>query len=128
MTGKAVAQSATQSPAPYGLREDGTPKGLGYFGLLPSKDGKHEVSTELSADVDIGGKKMFFPLLVPTLTRDEIDLLLSGAKPTDSIYEKAIRFAQERIKAGKSPFAGPGEQRSLPKTEEDGLQEGYETP
>ncbi len=112
--------------APYGLREDGTPKGLGYFGVLRSKDGRHDVSSELSADSIINGKRLFYPLLVPTLNRDEIDLLLSGAKPTDAIYDKAIEHAFQRIKAGKSPFAGEGEQIPLPPSaEERGFVDGF---
>jgi hypothetical protein len=116
-----IAELATQgfvedgvaNVAPYGIRHSGEGvKGLGYFGLLRGKEG---VSTELSAEDDDGEH----PLLVPTLTRKEIDHLLSGNEPTDAIYEKAAGHAKMRKEAGKSPFAEPTElRRPLPK---DGL-------
>ena len=57
--------------APFGIRHSGEgAKGKGYFGELPSKDGM--VSTEISTESDIGEH----PLLVPTLTRKEIQHLL----------------------------------------------------
>lgn len=100
----------------YGNRADGTPKGMGYFGELKRPDGK--VSTELSvtsSDVkDKDGKEIEFPLLVPSLTRKEVDHLLSDGKPTDAIMGKAIAHAKERMAAGKSPFAGAGEQMAPP--------------
>lgn len=101
----------------FGLREDGTPKGMGFFGMLPSKDPrfpKGSFSSELSYDSDVNGKKLFYPILVPTMTREEIDHILSGADPTDAMHDKAIDHALGRIKNNLSPFAGPGEQIPLP--------------
>ena len=94
----------------FGPREYpfGGQKGLGFFGKLQRPDGGF--STELSASANVGGKEMLFPLLVPTLRQDQIQHLLSGAKPTDEIYSIAIQHALERSKQGKSPFAGFGEQ------------------
>jgi hypothetical protein len=87
--------------APYGLRHSGeSAKGKGYFGPLPTLDGGG-VSTEISSEDDLGE----FPLMVPTLSKDEINHLLSGAEPTDSIYGKAISWANSRRKQGLSPFA-----------------------
>jgi hypothetical protein len=102
--------------APYGIRHSGEgAKGKGYFGLLPNGDGGY--STELSAETDGSGE---YPLLVPTLTREEINYLLAGGKPTDSMYEKAERYALERKIVGKSPFAGPTElRRPLPPENQD---------
>jgi len=51
------------------------------------------------------------PLLVPTLNKQEIDLLRMGLKPTPEIYKKAQDYAQQRIGAGQSPFATPQELR-----------------
>lgn len=99
----------------FHLRQDGTPKGEGFFGRLPRTGSSGgDYSTELSASVTIGGKNLFFPTLVPGLTREEIDHLLAGKQPTDAIYDKAIRHAQTRIAQGLSPFASPGEQIQLP--------------
>lgn len=101
-------------PPNYGNRTDGTPKGLGYFGELKRPDGN--VSTELSIGVNLGGKEMEIPLLVPTLSRPEIDSLLAGGKPSPEMVDKAVQFAIERMDRGMSPFAGDGEQTDLPGT------------
>ncbi|MDP2620593.1 MAG: hypothetical protein Q8P46_10530, partial [Hyphomicrobiales bacterium] len=95
-------------------REAGAPgvKGQGYFGPLKRPDG--DISTELSFDFDEGGKKVYAPLLVPTLTKPEVDHLLSGGAPTDAHYQKAVEHARKRVAAGKDPFAGPGEQSAPP--------------
>mgnify|MGYP001588735532 CR=1 FL=1 len=113
---------------PYGPREDGTPKGEGYFGKLPRRDDPAAFSTELSASTDfkVNGRTVLFPLLVPTLTHEEIQLLLSGEHPTDDIYRKAEAFARERIGAGKSPFAEKGERLPVPQSVETDMREGYE--
>jgi hypothetical protein len=96
-------------------RPDGSQKGLGFFGLLKRPDGK--VSTEISIGLDVGGKEINVPLLVPSLTFEELSYLLqSNTDSKDflknlppSIMEKAYNHAQERIKAGISPFALPNE-------------------
>lgn len=91
----------------FGLREDGTPKGNGFFGKLKRPDGM--VSTELSIGVNLDGKETLIPLLVPTLSQQEVDYLLEGNKPTKEIMSKAVSHAKERIKTGKSPFIQEGE-------------------
>jgi len=97
-----VSVPNTPVPLDYGLRADGTPKGTGWLGELKRPDGK--VSTELSIGVEFDGKEREIPALVPTLIKPEIDHLLSGAKPTDAIVNKAVAFARQRISQGKSPF------------------------
>jgi len=91
----------------YGNRIDGTPKGNGYFGPLKRPDG--DISTELSIGVDFDGKETQIPAIVPTLTQQEVDHLLSGKKLTPAMAKKAITFAKTRMAAGKSPFAQPDE-------------------
>jgi len=112
---QALVTQGISSAKPPDLRVDGTPKGAGFFGPLKRPDGM--VSTELSAGIsgpEFGGKETLVPLLVPTLSRSEIDYLLAGNKPTDEIVAKAKEYALSRIQSGKSPFAGPGEQREPP--------------
>jgi|CXWL01.1.fsa_nt_gi hypothetical protein len=112
----ADAEEAAPSSS-YGMRQDGTAKGDGFYGPLPSKDPRYPrgtVSTELSADMDVDGKNIHFPLLVPGLSRAEIDSLLAGDKPSDAIYDKALSHAQKRIAGGMSPFAGNAERVALP--------------
>lgn len=91
-------------------------KGKGFFGPLINNDG-HPM-TEYSADMVVGGKTVQFPLLVPTLSPDEIDLILSGRDLTDEEYQpifiKARQFAMDRMLQGKSPFAGNDEAFELP--------------
>lgn len=94
------------APNRHDKRPDGSLKGSGYFGALKRADGG--VSSEISmsfSDV-LGGRDI--PLLVPTLTPDEVAALLR-ADPADSvsqsIIDKAISFAKQRVKAGKPVFA-----------------------
>jgi hypothetical protein len=95
--------------APYGIRHSGQgAKGLGYFGALPGTDGH---STELSSEFDHNGKSIEHPLLVPTLSREQINQLLGGADPSEDIYAKARAHALMRMQQGLSPFAGPQELR-----------------
>lgn len=97
---------AAEGLAPHGLRHGGNgAKGLGYFGPLAMKDGSY--ATELSADDDVGQ----FPLVVPTLSREELAALLAGDDPTDAMWTKAQAFANQRRAAGKNTFIEPGELR-----------------
>jgi len=108
---------AGDSVAPYGLRYGGDtparnipmPKGLGYFGLL--KSASEYPMTEFSASENIDGVDAQFPLIVPTLTRKELDWLLAGNDPTESIYQKAIAHAKMRMQSNLSPFAQQSELR-----------------
>jgi hypothetical protein len=105
-------------PKTFGQRPDGSQKGSGYFGVLKRPDGG--VSTEISIGVGLNGKETDIPLIVPTLTKQELNMLLKmplgkGFNPPESIIKKAVDHAQNRIQAGKSPFAGPDEQMGMPK-------------
>lgn len=96
--------------APYGIRHDGMGvKGRGFFGALPYQGGG--VATEISSAFDQGGQEIEHPLLVPTLTADEIRHLIHGGEPTPEIFEKAQSHALMRRSRGESPFAGPQELR-----------------
>lgn len=89
------------------IRNDGSLKGPGFLGELQLPDGR--VSTEFSIGVEFDGKKTEIPTLVPTLTQDEIDLMVNDIIPNDKkipdkITKKAIAHAKKRIAQGKSPF------------------------
>lgn len=105
--------SSSVDSSNWGAREDGSAKGTGFLGVLRRPDGG--VSTEISVGVQINGKEVEIPTLVPTLTRKEVDTLLStpldngASKIPDSIVNKAVAYAKQRIAAGKSPFAGPND-------------------
>ena len=96
-------------PAPEGWRTDGTPKGPGWIGSMPMTDGSDQVATELSVTVgasDVGatGEDVLIPLLVPTLTRGQVEHLTDGKEATDAIVKKAIAHARKQMDAGESPF------------------------
>ena len=94
---------------PYGARYAESPaapltmKGRGFFGEIPNAGGGS--STELSSSFDVNGQRVDHPLLVPTLTPEEIQRLVSGGSPTPEIYSKAQAWALQRVKDGQSPFA-----------------------
>ena len=98
----------------YGKRENGTNKGLGYFGMLPRLDDPNIQSSELSTSYTMNGKNISMPSIVPTLTREELNILLSGQPPTRDMEDKIVGHAMQRIRAGKNTFAQPGEQISPP--------------
>jgi hypothetical protein len=87
----------------FGTRQDGSKKGKGFLGELKRPDGK--VSTELSIGVNFDGKEQDIPMLVPTLTKQEIDYLLNDGKPTDAVVKKAVEHARKRVKEGKPVFS-----------------------
>ena len=88
---------------------EGSFKGKGYFGAIPTKDGS--MMTEYSSAFDVDGKTISYPLIVPTLTADELNLLRITGETTPEIEKKAQQFAMERLAQGKSPFASPKELR-----------------
>ena len=94
------------------LRADGTKKGPGYLGTMDLPGGG--VATEYSVGVEINGKETQIPTLVPTLTEDERNIMINDIIPNqkqvpDSIIQKAIIHAKDRIQQGRSPFAGDAE-------------------
>ena len=102
---------AGQGIAPFGMRyseslgDVPSQKRFGYFGAIP--DARGNPMTELSSAFESDGKMISHPLLVPTLSANEVALLQSGAEPTQSIYDKAQAWAMNRIQKGQSPFATP---------------------
>lgn len=107
-----VVQPSAEEMATWPKRADGSDKGLGYFGVMKRPDGA--VSSELSIGVNLEGREMEIPLIVPTLSRNEVKHLLDGGKPSSEMVDKAVAFAVQRMQSGQSPFAGQGEQAPLP--------------
>ena len=112
-----LAQALSREPGLSGARyletgqniTDGTLKGKGFFGEIPVNQGG--AMTELSSAYGQDDKLVSHPLLVPTLTKQEIDLLGMGLEPTPEIIKKAQDYAQKRMSAGQSTFATPQELR-----------------
>lgn len=102
---------AGQNRSGFGPRwdfRDGA-KGYGWLGPLPTRNG---VMSEYSSE-DSQGQGM--PQMVPTLTRTEVDYLLSEPKgrpsipskdrlTDDSMFQKAQTWAAMRRLQGLSPF------------------------
>lgn len=110
-----TAKPGSYDPATWGKRPDGTDKGNGFLGVLQRPDGG--VSSEISVGVQIGGKETDVPLLVPTLTRPELDAILAIPdgdpkffdKLPPGVIDKARAFAEQRLAAGKGVFADASE-------------------
>lgn len=84
-------------------RPDGTLKGKeGFLGVQKNKAG--EDVTERSVEVGIDGIDISIPLMVPSLTAEEIELVVEDKPVTNEIIDKAIVHARERIRQGKSVF------------------------
>ena len=99
------------------VREDKTIKGLGFLGEMPHKLGGY--STELSittGDVE-DGKDVLIPTMIPTLSKDELNYLLTTkynprnrTRMDDVIFQKAVDFARQRKAKGLPYFATPEEE------------------
>lgn len=97
------------------FRQDGSPKGQGFLGVLARPDGG--VMSEYSiADSERlktpTGQYQDYPSLVPTLTPQEIQSLLVSRPDTPivpSIKDKAEAYALKRLSENKPVFARTGE-------------------
>ena len=94
------------TPNQNDLRSNGTQKGTGWLGVLKRPNGG--VSTELSIGVNMDGKEQEIPLLVPTLSPEEVNWLLTNNPDPNTvpqpIVDKAVSHAKQRMGAGFSPF------------------------
>lgn len=100
----------------FGFRPDGSKKGSGWLGAL--RNSKGDVVTEYSMQSDavkVDGKSIDFPMVVPTLTKDELGAVLAasaGEKPDESLFasaqQKAVDHARAQIASGKSVWANSG--------------------
>lgn len=85
----------------HGYRENGSPKGTGYFGPLALVDEEEIYTAELPSKIGTG---VLIPLVVPTLTRAELTHLVAGGRSTPTIKDKAWAHAQHRLAQGLDPF------------------------
>lgn len=112
------------------VREDNTSKGSGFFG--PIKGTMTELSGSnaryMTSKPYTDKQDMLYPLMVPTLTRDELANLTNETREnnqrfTPQVWSKAETYARERLAAGKSPFAQAGEQYPAPGMMDDFMHE-----
>jgi len=98
----------------YGPREDGTPKGDGFYGMLQRRDDPSMRSSEVSIGVDMGdGRETSIPSMVPGLSRQQIEYILSNRTPSEDIVRKARDFAVQRRMVDLPYFARPEEENVL---------------
>ena len=114
LRGRSQFNTGGEAKDPSMFRRDGSRKSnKGFLGQVIRDDGG--VMTEYSIGVQIDGKEVEIPSLVPTLTADEIEFLRT--KPDDikipkAIQQKAVANALPLLKAGKSPFYQDSEIRN----------------
>lgn len=111
----------------YGLREDGTHKGKGFYGEMPMKDGQHNVFGEISIseDLDGSGRQILMPSVVPGLSAEQLDALSKDTKNSfrPDIYKIVVEHARNRIAQGLPTFATEAEEGQTPiPTPEEGKQ------
>jgi hypothetical protein len=92
----------------YGKRPDGSLKGEGWLGELKLPNGG--VATEYTVGVNIGGKEIDIPTLVPGLTKEEVDVMVNYIIPNnkpipESVMQKAVEHAKQKMNKGESVFA-----------------------
>jgi|TARA_R110000822_G_scaffold22788_1_gene70998 predicted RNA-binding protein with PUA domain len=88
----------------YGMRHnpaDGK-KYTGWKGIHINKEGKKV--TEHSMGFGMNGKEVEIPMIVPSTTKEELDIILNGKKVTPAMIKKATDHAKQRMAQGKSPF------------------------
>ena len=108
----------TNSPYWYGLRHGSNqPKASGFYGEIPVSGNK---ATEYSADVNINGKDVQIPTIVPGLSGGQMGGLLGSisqdGSPSQSVMDAAIAHAKYRMAMGQSPFwRMPEKQQPMPK-------------
>jgi hypothetical protein len=101
-------KSLTQFPADW-YRRDGSLKSLkGWLGPLTLPNGQVATEYTMSFSDVLGG--MDIPSLVPTLSKEEIDLMVNdiipnGKKPPQSVINKMIEHAEMMTAYGKSVFS-----------------------
>lgn len=105
-----VRSTATpEEMADWGDRPDGTPKNAGWRGIIPLPNG--DVMTEVTIGVEIDGVETDIPLIVPSTTDDDLNIIASLAmglidvsEIPQEIEDLAITWAEYRISENLSPY------------------------
>lgn len=114
--------SAVGKSRSFGRRPDGSYKDVGYYGTLFGLDGSG--ITEMSIGVEIEGREMDIPMLVPGLSLEAREAIVFGDpdKTANELLnsipakDRALIFshAEERVKQGKSPFFSTMDDQQIP--------------
>ncbi len=119
--GAPVQDDSPPARGKYGLRPDGTPKGGGWLGPMTNALGQAVTEYSMQSDaVKLNGARVDFPMLVPTLTRKELDAVLADsakmsydAKVFAAARQKAVDFAKDRIAHGLGVWAPETDARAV---------------
>lgn len=98
-------------PQSEGIVSGAKPKGKPRLEVDFVDDGKSFADTmgggekaKATIPATINGRVMEIPLAVPTLTEQEFNIVKSGKEPTPEIVKKAVKYAEEKVGAGKNPM------------------------
>lgn len=69
-------------------------------GILDKSKQNPSAAQSPTITATIAGKKVEIPLLVPTLTQSEREMVMRGEKPTQNIIAKAVQYAQGKPDMG----------------------------
>jgi hypothetical protein len=116
---KAQLERQSQNVTPTSYRSDGSMKGWGFFGPIANEVNGGGPSTEITVGVEIDGKEMEIPSMSESLTKDQLDRLLSLDLKKDIVPMDIVRTAQKdavrRLKAGLPVFATKEEEGKTPR-------------
>jgi len=93
------------------FRQDGSLKSAGWLGpfTITDKQGRSSQVTEYSITVGVDGEDITIPTLVPGLTQQQIDSVLTAAQartmPPQDVVDAAIAHAMKRKQEGKSVWS-----------------------
>jgi len=106
------------------VKQSDTYSGAGYFGTLTDKAGNPLNHADIEAR--IAGTMTRIPLLTPNQTREDIDNLLHGGKPSADMIKRAKDYAISRMGEGRSLFREEGEKATkLPNPAQQDFERGF---
>lgn len=61
--------------------------------------------TELTAESDVDGRHLQYPLITPNQSFKDLSNVLTGGQPTEEMFRAAIDFAIRQGMQGRKPYA-----------------------
>jgi len=111
-------------------RPDGSMKGSGWLGVHKTPSGRDV--TEYSVGIEIDGKQMDIPTMVPGLTKAEVEQVITAAEygefPNRAVMDKAVSHARKMLAEGKSVYAPQNASQSPVGPPTMGIRQEYPQP